>query len=289
MKRIYIGLVMLVAALTMTPELIQAQPGGYGSRGGYGPGPGMRGHAGSYDSPYDYGMGPGMMGGWGWVDIPSKLPAPKKVEWTRKLRDVLTIEKESMAQYRMDQEKYDAYMPYMMVIPQEEDHINWIGQLFAAYGLPADAKPAPAVQTKSLDEAYKRAVNLETDLLSRYEWLVKNAEDDDSGDALNIILHQTVRHRAMFRRAMGAGDGSGFRGPWMMGPGYGYGFAFPHVMFGAVILIVLAGVILIIIYTKRSKRAGGSFRESHLDILKKRYARGEITKEKFDAMKKDLD
>ena len=45
--------------------------------GNYGMGPGMMGGYGGY------GMGPGMMGGW--VDVPTKLPAPKNAEWVQKL------------------------------------------------------------------------------------------------------------------------------------------------------------------------------------------------------------
>ncbi|MEN6490316.1 MAG: hypothetical protein ABFD66_15795, partial [Smithella sp.] len=105
-KPIFVISLALAMAFVMSATTVQSQPG----RGGYG-----------------YGMGPGMMGEW--IDIPAKLPAPKNAEWVQKLREILTLEKESLAQYQTDQEKFNAYMPYMMVIPQEENHVQWIEQL----------------------------------------------------------------------------------------------------------------------------------------------------------------
>jgi putative membrane protein len=72
----------------------------------------------------------------------------------------------------------------------------------------------------------------------------------------------------------------------MMG---GLGFILPILFW---VLIIGLGVWLI---SGRSRSphmdqpANSSQPESALDILKKRYARGEITKEQFDAMKHDLD
>jgi hypothetical protein len=212
-KTILVILLVLVMLLTVNPSIVQSQPGSF--RGGYGMGPGMMGGG--------YGMGPGMMGGWDSVDIPSKLPAPKSTEWVQKLRDILTLEKQSLVQYQADQEKFNAYMPYMMVIPQEENHIEWIGQLFKAYGLPADGKAAPVVENKTLTEAYELSVKMETDLLPRYEWLVKKAEDRDTAQVLNAILIQSRWHLVMFEHALRMGHGYGYsRGSGMMG-GYGYG------------------------------------------------------------------
>jgi hypothetical protein len=180
---------------------------------------------------YGYGMGPGMMGGWDWVDIPSKLPAPKNAEWVQKLQEILTLEKQSLAQYQADQEKFNAYMPYMMVIPQEENHIVWIEQLFKAYGLPADGKVSPVVQTGTLTESYELSVKMETDLLPRYEWLVKKAEDRDTAQVLNAILLQSRWHLVMFEHALRMGHGYGYsRGSGMMG-GYGSGMG-PGMMGG---------------------------------------------------------
>lgn len=34
---------------------------------------------------------------------------------------------------------------HLMIIAQEENHIEWIGQLFEAYGLPPDGKVSPVV------------------------------------------------------------------------------------------------------------------------------------------------
>jgi hypothetical protein len=185
-----------------------------------------------------YGMGPGMMGGW--VNAPEKLPTPKSTEWINKLREILDLEKKSYDQYTIDAEKYNAAMPYMMVIPQEEEHIYLIERLFAAYGLKSDGKLEPIVVTRSLEEALELCVRMEQELIPRYTWLVQKAEDRDSAKVLNQILLQTRIHLAMFQHTLGMGGqgkgygmgpgmmGPGMRGwgmgPGMMGPGYGYGY-----------------------------------------------------------------
>jgi putative membrane protein len=57
------------------------------------------------------------------------------------------------------------------------------------------------------------------------------------------------------------------------------------------IIIVLVGlaVYFIIVHNRQSGLAGRGSDETALDILKKRYARGEITKEEFDQLKKDIE
>ncbi len=173
------------------------------------------------DRGYGRGMGPGMMSGW--IDVPTKLPTPKSTEWVQQLKAILALEKESLAQYQTDQEKFNAHMPYMMVIPQEENHIEWIEQLFKAYGLPADGKTVPVVDNKTLVDAYGLSAKMENDLITRYEWLVKNAEDRDTAQVLNAILLQSRWHLAMFEHARRMGHGYGYsRGSGMMG-GYGMG------------------------------------------------------------------
>src|SRR3990172_169219 len=165
MKKIFFfGLLVCAAAFAVYPVSAQAPAGKDGSGYGHAPGPGQGGY------------GRGMMWARGWVDIPAKLPAPKNAEWLQKLKDILVVEKKSLAQYKSDAGRHDVYMPYMMVIPQKENHIYWIEQLFAAYGLPPDGKVPQIVQAKSLPQAYELAVKREAGSLSRYEWLIKNAE-----------------------------------------------------------------------------------------------------------------
>lgn len=217
-KTIFIVSLVLAVAFVLGAATVQSQPG----RRGYGHGmdQGMMGGG--------YGMGPGMMDG-GWIDVPDKLPAPKSAEWAQKLREILTLEKESLAQYEADQEKFNVYMPYMMVIPQEENHVEWIGQLFKAYGLPADGKTPPVVENKTLADAYELSVKMENDLLPRYEWLVKKSEDRDTAQVLNVILLQSRWHLVMFDHALRMGHGYGYSRGWgrgrgmMGGRGYGMG------------------------------------------------------------------
>ena len=70
----------------------------------------------------------------------------------------------------------------------------------------------------------------------------------------------------------------------MMGWNYGLG--------GFIwLLIILAVLISVVIYfmKNREKLRQEYEEESALEILKKRYAKGEITKQQFEEMKKDLD
>jgi putative membrane protein len=82
-------------------------------------------------------------------------------------------------------------------------------------------------------------------------------------------------------------------GPMMGGwdrPGsYGCGYGFGGGMFmGILFLIILAVAIYFIVQYLRSKNVTGHAQETALDILKIRYAKGELTKEDFDRMKNEL-
>ncbi len=74
---------------------------------------------------------------------------------------------------------------------------------------------------------------------------------------------------------------------WNMGCGGMGGWMVVGTIFS---LLVVAGFILLMIWGFRQFKGGGKGDdfETPLDILKKRYARGEITREQFEEMKRDL-
>lgn len=85
------------------------------------------------------------------------------------------------------------------------------------------------------------------------------------------------------------GYNNGYYGPmggWghMMNYGYGYGGMFMWILF----LIVLGVAIYFVVQNVKLKDGTGQIKETPIDILKKRYAKGEITKEDFDRMKNEL-
>ncbi|HPS85941.1 MAG TPA: SHOCT domain-containing protein [Spirochaetota bacterium] len=91
---------------------------------------------------------------------------------------------------------------------------------------------------------------------------------------------------ALFARG---GGGCGYDGQFgHMGPHFWGGFYGGGIIMGIVTLILL-GVLLFfgIKYFRNNGQMAGNA-QGPLDILKSRYAKGEITKEEFDAMKKDI-
>jgi putative membrane protein len=53
-------------------------------------------------------------------------------------------------------------------------------------------------------------------------------------------------------------------------------------------LILVVGIVLLVPLLRREPSADGPQGETALDILKKRYARGEIGKEEFEQMRRDI-
>ena len=71
-------------------------------------------------------------------------------------------------------------------------------------------------------------------------------------------------------------------GNYGLGMGFGLGWLF-MILFWA--LIILGIVYLVKLIARGEKRSTG---EAAIDILKKRYAKGEISREEFEEKKKDL-
>ena len=92
---------------------------------------------------------------------------------------------------------------------------------------------------------------------------------------------------------MGYGWGEpwgGWMGPGMMG-GFGFGGGILMLLFWA--LVIGGGVLLVVRLVGQNPAPLGPGQQGSgnrpLDILRERYARGEITKEQFDQIRKDLD
>lgn len=62
------------------------------------------------------------------------------------------------------------------------------------------------------------------------------------------------------------------------------GWFFWLVFFGAIIWFILARI-----NKNRSSSYNQEIKETAMDILKKRYARGELTRQEFEQMKKDIE
>ena len=56
-----------------------------------------------------------------------------------------------------------------------------------------------------------------------------------------------------------------------------------------IFLIVIGFLIYFIVQAQKTKGQSSTQNESPLDILKRRYAKGEIAKEEFERMKRDLE
>jgi len=81
----------------------------------------------------------------------------------------------------------------------------------------------------------------------------------------------------------------GYYGPMMGGHmfGYGmYGMGGPFMGIIGIVVLVLLGYGIYYLIKEKGDIIGSH--EAPIDILKKRYARGEITKEQYEQMKEDL-
>jgi putative membrane protein len=87
----------------------------------------------------------------------------------------------------------------------------------------------------------------------------------------------------------------GMMGRGYMGPGFGPGYYFspwPRILMSLFWLLVIAGVVLLIVsFTRRGQVTGlgpGPSGSRALEILKERYAKGEITRDQYEEMRRDI-
>ncbi len=91
---------------------------------------------------------------------------------------------------------------------------------------------------------------------------------------------------------LGLLGGGAMMGPGMMGYGYGYGW-WMWIAMAIFWGLILVGIALVLFWLLRQARpietgpAPGAPRP--IDILRERYARGEITREQFEQMRRDLE
>jgi uncharacterized membrane protein len=226
--------------------------------------------------------------------IPDSLAAPSGREWRNRLSRVMGRERLSKAQYTRDRDHYKLRMPYHMVIPQEDDHIAWIEAMYRAFGLtPPDSTP-PIIETQSARDALQTALQLEEELIPDYEWLIAQTANDTIMQLLGDILYQTRMHRSMFQHALSmggmhrySGAASGNRTLFGMRNGHmqdGWGGGATMVLW---ILIIALATFAIFRWLPR-RESSPPRGDSALDILKRRYAHGELSREEFAEKKKDL-
>ena len=90
---------------------------------------------------------------------------------------------------------------------------------------------------------------------------------------------------------MGAVSGGQYGGWGMMGPGIMGGFGWGWLMPIFMILfwgLVIWGIVALVRGLSGSRGSDSSTTDSALELLKRRYARGEINKEEYEEKKKDL-
>ncbi len=77
-------------------------------------------------------------------------------------------------------------------------------------------------------------------------------------------------------------------GPWMMNWGFGLWWFMPFVMIAFWIVVIIGMVSFIRWFVRSGREKEMKPEDTALDILKKRYAKGEIGKEDFERMKQDI-
>ena len=102
--------------------------------------------------------------------------------------------------------------------------------------------------------------------------------------ALVVLVLIALGFSVLMGGMMGPGmmGPSGVRGGWGWGLGMGVG--------GLAMLAYLSALIVGVVLLARSVGGGrGHRRHTPLDILKRRYAAGEITREQYEQMRKDIE
>ncbi len=84
----------------------------------------------------------------------------------------------------------------------------------------------------------------------------------------------------------------GIMGPWMMGQPFHAGYWWMWIMMMGFWVLIVGGIVGLVLWLTRQGESAttrpGLGAQRPLDILRERYARGEISREEFERMRRDL-
>jgi putative membrane protein len=112
--------------------------------------------------------------------------------------------------------------------------------------------------------------------------------------ALGVLLAVALGWSALMGGMMGPGFmGSDQTGQVPFGPGMMHGYGWMGGLGMGLGMLVFWGLIIVLIYLLVQSPSGASSARQHpstpLDVLKRRYAAGEISREQYEQMRKDLE
>lgn len=128
-------------------------------------------------------------------------------------------------------------------------------------------------------------------LASTHRWIAYNYLRNDGN--LSTWGLPMGGHRFMGPGMMGGWNGSWGDSPypsynrWNYGPGSMMGWSGPWWSWGFGILIIVIGAVIVVILIRSNRRSSKHSSEA-LNILRNRYAKGEITREEYHQMSKEL-
>lgn len=176
-----------------------------------------------------------------------------------------------------------------------------LAQIRASQGLGKNDRIDPdRLSDEQLEELGEAVMSVMHPDPRQHEWM-DNMMGGEGSTTLSA-MHRIIGYNYLRGNYGGGGMGSGMMGPGMMGPGMmsgpsafdpwqrGYGMmntGYGNVFIWIIFLILIAVIIYLIVQT-RTKRITAPLGETPLDILSRRYAKGEITKDDFERMKKDI-
>jgi putative membrane protein len=85
-----------------------------------------------------------------------------------------------------------------------------------------------------------------------------------------------------------SGDANDMDGGYMGGYGHMMDFSGGGVLMWILFFVLVGVLVYFMVRAPQARGPGMPLHETPLDILKRRYAQGEITKQQFDEMKRDL-
>jgi hypothetical protein len=105
------------------------------------------------------------------------------------------------AEYAAVMERYGETRPFSNIVRAEEQHVQWLLELFDDYGhvVPEDSAPSLVQAPGSMKEALEHGVQAEIDNIAMYELFLEQALPDDVRDTFERLMRASENHLRAFR------------------------------------------------------------------------------------------